>query len=184
MIPEDKLAEYRKLVEDATPGPWNAHRTTNDDGSWLIAIDAFNNNDSDYLIKLTGNAESNYWNDGEFISASRTMVPSLLDEVERLKNIANGFKIWGTDDCKSCDSGRISLYIWNKECISCNPKSYDQVETQIDRLTKQNQIMREALNKIATHDTLEGAKYNSYSTAYTGLVDFAAKALKEAGEVK
>lgn len=52
------------------------------------------------------------------------------------------------------------------------------------RLNKQNQIMREALNKIATHDTLEGAKYNSYSTAYTGLVDFAAKALKEAGEVK
>lgn len=24
MIPEDKLAEYKKLVGAATPGPWNA----------------------------------------------------------------------------------------------------------------------------------------------------------------
>jgi hypothetical protein len=34
------------------------------------------------------------------------------------------FKFWGTDDCKSCETGRITLFVANEKCMSCDPDSY------------------------------------------------------------
>lgn len=38
------------------------------------------------------------------------------------------FKFYGTDECKSCETGRVTLFIANEECMSCNPKSYERAE--------------------------------------------------------
>lgn len=29
------------------------------------------------------------------------------------------YKIWGTDGCKSCDTGRITLFVRSSECVGC-----------------------------------------------------------------
>ncbi len=36
------------------------------------------------------------------------------------------FKFYGSTDCKSCETGRVTLFIANDECMSCNPKSYER----------------------------------------------------------
>jgi len=44
------------------------------------------------------------------------------------------FKTWGTNNCNSCEGGRITLFYANGECTSCNPKSYDSYEKQVSEL--------------------------------------------------
>lgn len=34
------------------------------------------------------------------------------------------FRSWGTDSCSKCEEGRITLFISNDKCISCDPESY------------------------------------------------------------
>jgi hypothetical protein len=48
-------------------------------------------------------------------------------EIARLKLILAKFKTYGTDGCKSCETGRVNLFMANDECISCNPESYHSV---------------------------------------------------------
>lgn len=50
--------------------------------------------------------------------------------IARLRHINNKFKVHGTDGCKSCETGRVTLFIANDECISCNPESYELVTPQ------------------------------------------------------
>lgn len=40
------------------------------------------------------------------------------------------FKPYGTDGCKSCESGRVTLFIANDECLTCNPESYGPKQFQ------------------------------------------------------
>lgn len=47
---------------------------------------------------------------------------------ERYEKILNGYKAWGTDGCKSCETGRITLFAWNTECITCDPKGYEALQ--------------------------------------------------------
>lgn len=35
------------------------------------------------------------------------------------------FRLWGSDGCPTCETGRITLYVANSVCIKCNPALYD-----------------------------------------------------------
>lgn len=71
----DKIAELRELAERATPGPWDNR------------CNSFSNSAKPRFI-WTGhgfNAEvfgASFMEDAEFIAASRTLVPALLDALE------------------------------------------------------------------------------------------------------
>ena len=65
------------------------------------------------------------------IPSYREVLPKLLDHIEglqkendRLKYICKGYKFFGTDGCKSCENGRITIFNWNDSCITCDPESY------------------------------------------------------------
>lgn len=49
--------------------------------------------------------------------ASRPKAEGVTAEVKH-------FKFWGTDGCKSCDTGRITLFVANEKCTVCDPESY------------------------------------------------------------
>jgi len=41
-----------------------------------------------------------------------------------LKKTLNRFKVHGTDGCKTCDTGRVTLFIANEQCTECDPEGY------------------------------------------------------------
>jgi len=45
--------------------------------------------------------------------------------------------------------------------------------TEIEKLKEENKEMRGCLENIANHNTLDGEKYNNYSNAYQGVVQYA-----------
>ena len=54
----------------------------------------------------------------------------LINKLNKAIHINKKFKVYGTDGCKSCETGRVTLFIANDECISCNPESYELVTPQ------------------------------------------------------
>lgn len=85
MTPE-RRAEYRRLADAATPGPWEWSHLLNPNGLLsgdceVIAI----------LPEHTCSLEM-LEADAAFIAASRTAVPELLDEVERLEALNASLK--------------------------------------------------------------------------------------------
>jgi DNA repair exonuclease SbcCD ATPase subunit len=34
------------------------------------------------------------------------------------------FKVWGADDCATCDEGRVTLFVANTRCMTCDPEAY------------------------------------------------------------
>lgn len=71
-IPDDTLARWRKLAEEATGGPWEFDQGFG--GVWAPRHGA--------ALRLIGRTGS----DGHFIAEARSALPALLDEVERLKD--------------------------------------------------------------------------------------------------
>jgi hypothetical protein len=89
---ERLLEKGRELNENRTFGKWCAHRTTNDDGGWLIAIDApEDKNLPGYLWHHTGDADSNSWNDGEFVAHAANTYEKLLKIIELQSDILKKF---------------------------------------------------------------------------------------------
>lgn len=81
----DDLAEWRRLADAASPGPWLAFsRDTEPDrdgDNWDIT------DDPDWTVTanyVPVSAMTGAWDDYPFIAAARTAVPALLAEVERL----------------------------------------------------------------------------------------------------
>ena len=52
-------------------------------------------------------------------------IDELKAEVTRLREIVNKFKVHGTDGCKTCETGRITMFIANEYCITCKPDDYE-----------------------------------------------------------
>lgn len=129
MTPET-LAKYRDLLDGLKSGSRTVERVTHevgdffDDGTMLVTACEW-----DYKIRCKTLL------DVKFIAASPTMVRELLDEVERLRAIASGYKVAGSDDCSTCETGRVSYYHWNKKCISCAPEEY-KIETSVNKIDK------------------------------------------------
>ena len=99
------------------------------------------------------------------------------------------FKMIGTDDLSNIAFLAGAEFMQNElnekliriEEIHSN---YVNVSCELyEKLKAQNEIMRKALHKVSTHNTLNGDKYNSYEAGWHGVADFANKALKKVGEV-
>jgi len=85
----DELAAIKDRCSKATPGPWKL---------WGMSVlaDPVGDSNLDTAIHVANTAfrDANgrpRTNDADFIAAARTDVPNLLDEVERLTRIVNGY---------------------------------------------------------------------------------------------
>ena len=89
---DERLAELRALADAATPGPWNH------DSLWLpnsILGPVHQPDDSDTTEEVLLFADPDFGHkpqDLAFIAASRTAIPELLDEIERLRERTNRVK--------------------------------------------------------------------------------------------
>lgn len=102
MLTDEELKAARALVEAATPGEWNVqewrHWADPSKRNFTVqytATDRFNEGAKFALATVelygyseTGSTEAN----AAFIAASRTLVPKLLDEVERLQACLKGYR--------------------------------------------------------------------------------------------
>lgn len=90
MIEDKELNRLRALCEGATPGPWT--------NPWTEELDPANHLAGTTIRGADGQAViEELWCDGpnvgilpgdaEFITASRTAMPALLEEIERLKQL-------------------------------------------------------------------------------------------------
>jgi hypothetical protein len=105
MISPSRIAELRKMVDEATPGPWFFGKDR-----WGVAVtirDTSGAHDEDCrhvedgkcagcwddpteiiaTAKDSTTPGDQFENDGAFIAACREAVPALLDEIERLQKI-------------------------------------------------------------------------------------------------
>lgn len=73
-----KIEEIRKLVDAATPGPWKSNLEPMFDKIW-------------YEVRLGGKivAKTREESNSEFIAATRTLIPLLLDVVEKAEGLIN-----------------------------------------------------------------------------------------------
>lgn len=110
------------------------------------------------------------------------------------------FKFYGTTDCKSCETGRVTLFVANDECMMCNPDSYQaKTPTDSDSVSvpreKNVQILIDALENAKTDlrdlDTVCMADYKLVISGFSravlsiqiALSDFRkAQALSRGGE--
>lgn len=76
----DQLAEWRRLADEATEGPWEAYSLPAvPPGQWqMVGVGQVDN-------EMGHRIEAMFDDDAAFIAAARTAVPVLLDEVERLR---------------------------------------------------------------------------------------------------
>ena len=83
VLTDKKIAEIRERCEAASPGPWISYIEGRDhtSGSDFIMIGEGGNRSED--IELTGATKA----DQDFIAHARQDVPTLIAEIERLKNI-------------------------------------------------------------------------------------------------
>lgn len=85
---EEKIAELRKLCDEATQEPWNAHDCYIPNNSEMT-LDRYKC--SRTLTSFNYHVIADVWGADrmqaniDFIAAARTAIPELLDEIERLK---------------------------------------------------------------------------------------------------
>lgn len=82
MITTDKLKAWKELSEKATPGPWIFERVSHEPDYFT-----YERNDDTGYISICENDYNERMKakfDSDFIAASRTAVPELIAEVERL----------------------------------------------------------------------------------------------------
>ena len=61
-------------------------------------------------------------NDNMEISQAR--VEELIDFVRALLAINSKFVLTGTDGCMTYETGRVTLFVANRQCIGCAPETY------------------------------------------------------------
>lgn len=47
------------------------------------------------------------------------MSTDLSTKLSEIKARAEAFKVYGTDGCRTCDDGRITLFVKSESCLSC-----------------------------------------------------------------
>lgn len=82
-ITPEKIAELRKLCEEATPEPWRTHDIFPKEFGYAQVFGPISPKKDFDRIELGLQA------DASFIAAARTALPELLDEVERLRTDIN-----------------------------------------------------------------------------------------------
>ena len=107
--PRETLARIRKQADAATPGPWEAFGTVIDaytgpgDCPGCSGIPSPAHEPSCYHSEIAGAGEQ----DAEFIAASRTNVPALLDLAEAMLDLA--------DQLDAEDEAMRDFYSWPRD---------------------------------------------------------------------
>lgn len=84
----DDLQNLRALCEAATPGPWKPNVWIETDGDeWRATGPGHDEHAHDYGSEPGGPDEKAAQRDAAFITASRTALPALIEEVERLRRV-------------------------------------------------------------------------------------------------
>jgi hypothetical protein len=87
MIPPTTLSAWSELAARATPGPWEPNVWIETDGNeWRATGPGHEDSSGDYDSAPGCPDEQAAQADAAFIAASRTAMPALLAEVERLKS--------------------------------------------------------------------------------------------------
>lgn len=125
MIGDKQLAEWRRLAEAATPGPWerrrNRHPNTNGTSWGWVEGTGFT-----WDCSHVAGAER----DAAFISAARTAVPALLDEVERLRVSARFLGDEANRLKAERDEARAAA-AWQGACTTATLESQDRLAAEI-----------------------------------------------------
>lgn len=94
-ISQEQLEEWRALAEKATEGPWRYRPNEFDDwgyvrvsNGWPVAIGRAGHGINGNVHRTAGTDP--YGDNSKFIAASRTAVPALIAEVERLREALRG----------------------------------------------------------------------------------------------
>lgn len=87
MIFDEQLVEWEATAKAATPGPWEHAPQYGVDGrSWVFEGTHHHNGDPDAPdTRMFFDCASN---DAAFIALARSAVPTLIDEVRKLQNVA------------------------------------------------------------------------------------------------
>lgn len=90
-VTTEQLAEWERLANEATAGPWIASDGDDRDLNYmydvLCPVERDGNVRNRTLLQLNWNFKENLGNDREFIAASRLAVTQLVAEVRRLRGI-------------------------------------------------------------------------------------------------
>lgn len=80
-ISDEQLAEWERIVQQATPGPWTFKTYYDTSVGHLVGLQG-TEFESASAVFYTGYRSY----DGRFMAEARTMVPELLEELRNLKN--------------------------------------------------------------------------------------------------
>lgn len=86
MTPE-QIAEARKIIEAATPGPWSAFKKHKYHETPVILAGSPRVKNGIYVCACSGGDDG--MDDANFIAVARTLLPQALDEIERLQHALN-----------------------------------------------------------------------------------------------
>ena len=97
MITDERIKELRELCNKATVGEWyitnGMQIASTSGGKYEIVTD-----------------QAMYESDAAFIAASRTVIPELLDEIERLKTIIEKVNSYDPHIIPDIQSGAITIH--------------------------------------------------------------------------
>jgi hypothetical protein len=71
------------------------------------------------LEKLRGEVNQVNWD------AMKTKLSLQRDRIASLESALNSYKVYGTDGCRKCETGRITLFYHTEKCIRCAPEDYE-----------------------------------------------------------
>jgi hypothetical protein len=97
-ITPERLAELKRLADEATPGPWRA----SDRGTELCI-----HTPTDVVCNMVGISQADH--DATFIAASRAAIPELLADIARLKTVVAEYE----EDIANLKDEIASLEGWN-----------------------------------------------------------------------
>lgn len=149
----ERLAELRRIAEDATPGPLTVHRC--DDPRYAAFVDAPRlGPEAPELAVFLIEDDARF-----FAEFDRDTVLAMLNEVEHLRREV---REWMCDGCNTVYPGPPQPGIWCVQCPRCGgdtaPRGVIErrrLEREIERLRREREV---ALDILSSEDIGDGAK--------------------------
>lgn len=141
---DQELKHLRDLCDKATPGPWN---TIMDGDGKHSGVE---NRNQEIVPRYTPYEDSGIYKeeDAEFIAESRTVIPKLLDEVERLRETLKFYadpKSYQLSEITYCLSG----HWWVSPPVICPHCDNQKLRARVEKL-------REGYEKLLMSEFMDG----------------------------
>ncbi len=62
------------------------------------------------------------------IEILRAEIKTKDERIKELHALASGYSPTGTDACRTCHQGRVTIFTANKQCTECDPSGYERGE--------------------------------------------------------